>query len=190
MTRTTPRPAAALVMAAAFSALGAAHAQQASPPSLEGRWASTAPENMGRMHATRSFVFEGDRWRVQFHAFADADAKAPLFTLDVGGVFVLGGPSAKVPGAWEGVFPAQYRRITADSEAGAAMFAGMGCALEAGKPVALVAQGCGFVPPLMQAMGEYDLVAVKAGQLFLGDRAGDLTKARPETLTPFALQRR
>lgn len=159
-------------------------------PVLLGHWESVAPEDMGQTHATRSFNFEGGRWRVQFRAFADAGAKQPLFTLDVGGVFVIGGPSAKVSGAWEGVFPAQYRRITAESDAGAALFAGMGCVLKPGQSVELINQGCGFVPALMQAMGEYDLVVLKGGQLFLGDRAGDLTKLRPEALTRFPLTQR
>lgn len=186
----TPRAAllALALMAAGIVPAGAQPLGQA--PVLLGHWASVAPENMGQMHTTRSFNFEGDRWRVQLRAFADADAKQPLFTLDVGGVFVLGGPSAKVSGAWEGVFPAQYRRITAESDAGAAMFAGMGCVLKPGQAVALTNQGCGFVPALMQAMGEYDLVALKGGQLFLGDRAGDLTKLRPEALTRFPLTQR
>ena len=159
-------------------------------PALVGQWESAGPEDLGRMFATRSFNFDGDHWRVSFRTFADAEMRRALFTLEAGGVFVLGGQSAKVPAAWEGVFPAQYRRITADSDAGAALFASMGCTLRPGQPVSLTVQGCGFVPSLMQAMGEYDLVLVKDVQLFFGDRSGDLSKARPDKLTPFALRRR
>ncbi len=67
------------------------------------------------------------------------------------------------------------------------MFAEQGCALAVGEALDLIDQGCGFVPPLMTAMGEYDLVAMRGGQLFLGDRAGDLTKERPASLTPYPL---
>jgi hypothetical protein len=41
----------------------------------------------------------------------------------------------------------------------------------------------------MQNMGEYDLVAIRNGQLFFGDRSGDLSKARPDKLTPYPLRR-
>jgi hypothetical protein len=41
----------------------------------------------------------------------------------------------------------------------------------------------------MQAMGEYGLVALRGQRLFFGDRAGDLTKARPEKLTAYPLIR-
>ena len=59
--------------------------------------------------------------------------------------------------------------------------------LEEGATKHLVSEGCGFLPALTRAMGEYDLVAMKDGQFFFGDRAGDLTKARPTMLTPFPL---
>ena len=182
---------AALALLGAVEAFAQAH--QEAPvmaPVLAGQWDSAGPEETGRMFATRSFNFDGDRWRVRFRTFADAEMRQALFTLEVGGVFALGGPSAKVPGAWEGVFPAQYRRIMADSDAGVALFASMGCTLRPGQAVSLTAQGCGFVPSLMQAMGEYDLVSVKEGQLFFGDRAGDLAKARPDKLTAFPLRKR
>ena len=104
-------------------------------------------------------------------------------------VYALGEPSAQVPGAREGVFPALSRSVTADSDAGVQMFATMGCRLQRGQETLLLNSGCGFVPGLMQAMGEYDVVAVVQGQLFCGDRAGDLTKARPAKLTPYPLRR-
>ena len=162
----------------------------AEPPVLDGHWVSAAPEAQGPLFATRDFTFDGDGWSVLYSAYGDQDATAPLFTLEVGGHFVLGGPSATVEGATEGVFPATHRRISAQSEAGAAMFAGMGCTLMVGEAKDLTTEGCGFVPSLMSAMGEYDLVAVRDGQLFFGDRSGDLTKARPTALTPYPLVRR
>lgn len=159
----------------------------AEPPALAGRWVSAAPEAMGPIQGTRDFAFEADRWSVTFTAFADPEAAQALFRLDVGGRFVLGGPSAAVDGAFEAIFPADRRRITALSEAGVQMFAAQGCALQVGVALDLTSQGCGFVPSLMAAMGEYDLVAMRDGRLFLGDRAADLSKARPTALTPFPL---
>lgn len=158
-------------------------------PNLQGDWESIASETNGPIFATRAFHFEDDRWKVAFHAFADADRKVPLFSLDVGGMFVIGDLSATVTDAYEGVFPARYRKITADSDAGVNFFASMGCTLHKGEVKNLLSQGCGFIPGLMQAMGEYDLVSIKNGELFFGDRSGDLTKARPVKLTAFALRK-
>lgn len=165
-------------------------AQAQEPPRLAGNWTSAALENYGNHFATRTFVFTDKEWRVTYRAYADAQAKQALFRLDVGGIYVLGQLSAVVPGAFEGIFPANHRHVTAESDAGVAMFASMGCTLEKGRETALVNQGCGFVPGIMQAMGEYDLVALKDGQFYFGDRAGDLTKARPVALTAYPLVRK
>lgn len=176
----------AALSALAMSLSGIAHAQA---PTLQGDWESVASEASGPIYATRAFHFEDDRWKVVFHAYADAGRNAPLFTLNVGGLFTLGNKSETVPDAYEGIFPARYRHITADSDAGVDFFAGMGCTLLKGEEHELTTKGCGFIPGLMQAMGEYDLVSVKGEQLFFGDRSGDLTKARPSLLTSYPLRR-
>lgn len=175
------RTAALLCLAAAPVA--------AQPPDIAGRWQSAAPEAAGPVFATRDFTLTDREWSVVFRAYADAAGTAPLFTLQVGGVYVLGGPAPAVPGAVEAVFPAERRSVTADSAAGVAFFAGQGCSLTLGQPQPLVDRGCGFVPGLMQAMGEYDLVALRDGALFFGDRTGDLTRARPQRLTDYPLVR-
>ena len=159
-------------------------------PDIQGGWRSAAPENYGSHHATRSFVITEREWQVHYQAYADSQGQQPLFTIRAKGVYALGEPSAKVGGAREGIFPVLSRSVTADSDAGVQMFASMGCRLERGRETFLLNAGCGFVPGLMQVMGEYDLVAQSQGQLFFGDRAGDLSKARPEKLTPFPLLRR
>lgn len=179
--------ATAAVTALCATSIPAAFAQEA--PAIAGHWASVAPEPSGPITATREFRFDESGWSVQFRAFADAAASQPLFRIEVAGVYVIGGPSATVPGAHDGIFPATRRDLTAESPAGVAMFAEMGCALEQGVTRSLISEGCGFLPPLMQAMGEYDLVAITDGQLFFGDRTGDLTKARPDRLTPYPLAR-
>jgi hypothetical protein len=158
-------------------------------PALSGRWVSETVEDDGSHFATRSFSFGAGSWRLVYRAYADRDGRQPLFQLDVGGIYVIGQPSAVVPGAHEAVFPVDHRHLRADSEAGVQLFAAMGCTLQQGREAALVAQGCGFVPGVMQVMGEYDLVALQGDRLFLGDRAGDLSKTRPSKLTPHALRR-
>ncbi|MCB1381076.1 MAG: hypothetical protein KDK89_22315 [Alphaproteobacteria bacterium] len=157
--------------------------------SIDGHWISASPEAQGGIYATREFHIEGDRWSVVFLAFADEAASQPLFRINVTGAYVIGGLSATVEGAHEGIFPALQRDLTALSAAGVAMFAGMGCRVEKGVVKHLRDEGCGFLPPLMQAMGEYDLVALREDRLYFGDRSGDLTKTRPTALTPFPLVR-
>lgn len=157
--------------------------------SIDGRWISVAPEAQGGIYATREFQFDDGRWSVIYRTFADEAASQPLFRIDVAGAYVIGGPSASIEGAHSGIFPALQRDLTAESPAGVALFAGMGCTLEEGVVTHLIDKGCGFLPPLMQAMGEYDLIALRDDQLFLGDRTGDLSKARPAALTPFPLVR-
>lgn len=158
-------------------------------PELSGQWASRTLENYNSHFATRTFVFKGNTWRVVYLAYADAQGKQPMFRLDVGGSYVIGEPSESVPGAFEGIFMVDHRRITAMSEDAVHMFSTIGCALEKGRETPLVNTGCGFVPGIMQAMGEYDLVAVKSGALYFGDRSSDLTKARPQKLTMYPLLR-
>lgn len=158
-----------------------------SAPSIAGHWVSADLEPQGPIFATREFQFDENTWAVTFRGFADAEAKQPLFRIDVSGIYLIGGPSSTVSGAFDGIFPATKRDLTAESAQGVAMFSQMGCTLESGVTKHLVNEGCGFLPALTAAMGEYDLVAVKDGHLFFGDRSGDLTKARPAKLTPFAL---
>ena len=164
-------------------------ATQAQTPSLVGHWYSEQVENYGNVFATREFRFTQQEWFVIYRTFADKSGKQPLFTINVTGVYVLGDKSAKVAGAYEGIFPALHRSITAESAAGKALFAQQGCELKLGLALSLVNTGCGFVPGIMQAMGEYDLVAVQANKIYFGERAGDLTKARPDKLTTYPVVR-
>ena len=162
---------------------------QAAPPSISGKWQSVGVENYGQVYATRQFQMTAKDWGVVYRAYHDAEGKQPLFTIRVKGVYALGDLSSTVSNAYEGIFPALSRRLTAESDAGVQLFSSMGCQLIKGKEVALVNQGCGFIPGLMQVMGEYDLVSIRNGQLFLGDRAGDLSKQRPTALTTYPLKR-
>ncbi|MBL9048226.1 MAG: hypothetical protein JNK34_13105, partial [Tabrizicola sp.] len=87
----------------------------AEAPSIDGHWVSVAPENIGGPFATREFTFDGPAWRVAFRTFADAAMTQPGFTIDVSGFYRVGGESAAVPGAWNGVFAAFDKTVTAHS---------------------------------------------------------------------------
>lgn len=184
---------APVLLTAGCALSGSLHAQGGPAPGaadIQGQWVSVGAEHYGSHHATRSFVISGRDWQVRYQAYSDPEGRIPLFTIRVTGVYALGEPSSKVAGAREGIFPALSRSLTADSDDGVHMFAAMGCRLVRGQETFLLNAGCGFVPGLMQVMGEYDLIALVNGQLFFGDRASDLSKARPDKLTPHALQRR
>ncbi len=176
-------------MKTAFAALSILLATPviAEAPKLDGTWASIAPENIGQMYAMRDFIFDGDAWSITFRAFGDEALSVPIFTLDVAGYYKIGGESAVVPGAYNGVFGATDKTLVANSDIAVKMFGDMGCTLDVGVPFDLTDQACGFFHASMDAAGEYDLVAIHGDQLFLGDRAGDLTKERPKALTPFPL---
>jgi hypothetical protein len=183
MTRTL-----ALFITTASVLTPAAHAQTAAE--LSGTWESPEPQNLGQMHALGAFVFDGDTWSTTFHAFADAGTSQPLFTVEVGGTYVLGAPSEAVNDAVEAVFHVSRRVLTAEGEAGAALFGSMGCDIAAGETRPLVSEGCGFLSPVMQAGAEYDLVRVEGDTLTLGDRSADLSRERPAMLAAVSYVRR
>ena len=188
------KPRISTLMLSSFIALSSSYAQQsgsatAEAPVIVGRWQSEATENYGGHFATRSFTISDREWQVTYQTYADAQGKQALFTIRVNGYYTLGEASVKVQDAFEGTFPARSRSITAESEAGVQMFAKMGCQLQLGQEKFLINSGCGFVPGVMQVMGEYDLAALKGDKLFLGDRASDLSKSRPDKLTPYPLVR-
>ncbi|MFM7336557.1 MAG: hypothetical protein ACKO2N_21545 [Tabrizicola sp.] len=176
------------ILAAALLALATPAVAEA--PSIDGQWASLAPENFGGPFALRDFTFDGDAWRIVLRTFADEAMTQPQFTLDVAGYYRVGAESSAVPGAWNAVFAAFDKTLTAHSAETVAMFVGMGCTLEIDQPFDLTDQPCGFFHATMDNTGEYDLIAVKDGQLFLGDRSGDLTKARPTALIGYPLARK
>lgn len=160
--------------------LVAAHAPTTA--NLTGEWRSAAPEPMGAFHAVRDFVFTPGQWAMVFRAYADAEARKPLFTLRIDGPYVVGGASTQVSGASEVTFQYAHRYVTADSADGVAMFAKMGCTLRVGDETDVSLQGCGFVPSMLQAGVEYDLLKLEGDKLYFGDRSGDLSKARPQKL--------
>jgi hypothetical protein len=111
------------------------------PSDIAGAWRSEAPEFYGNHFATRAFNITDRAWQVTYRAFADADGTQPLFTIRVRGHYVLGGASDSVAGAVEGIFPAVARGVTAESDAGARMFAAMSCPLRPGQEKALLNSG-------------------------------------------------
>ena len=139
------------------------------------------------MFGKRHFQIGQKEWSVEFETFADEKGAIPLFTIFVEGVYVIGGESKVVENAYNGIFPVTSRSVEINSDAGVDMFAQMGVNVEKNKKISLLDEGCGFIPSLMDCMGEYDLVSLQDGKCYFGDRDGDLTKQRPTKLTPYAV---
>ena len=154
---------------------------------ISGNWISESIEKYGDTYATRSFQITKDTWSVSFQTFADEKKNTPLFTIFVEGVYVIGGKSNIVENAHNAIFPVIYRSLTINSDFGVEMFAQMGVNVEKNKEISLLDEGCGFIPSLMNCMGEYDLVSLENGKCYFGDREGDLSKQRPSKLTPYAV---
>lgn len=125
------------------------------PADLTGVWIAPDVQNLGDFYAIPTFTFTSDSWRIAFDACSDSDALIGLFTLDVGGSYVLGGPSDSVAGAANAVFHISTRRLTARSEDATALFSSMGCDLVVGQALDLTEKGCGFVPSVMASGIEY-----------------------------------
>jgi hypothetical protein len=155
---------------------------------LIGRWASPAPETIRNadgsvIYGQREFVFTEKAWALHFQAFGDAAATFQLFGLRLEGTYTLGGPSAAVPSAQEAEFFFTGRHVTAYAPM-LDMFKNVTTGIEwqAGVEQDVSATGALFIPSVANAPVEHDLVQLENGQLRLGDRSGDLTKARPQTL--------
>lgn len=172
------------------SSLPAAAQTPVSPGQLVGHWHSAAPENLGAFYAVRSFVFTEGSWALVFKTAADAEFAKPLFTLRIDGSYAVGKLAAQPAGATEAAFFYSRRYVRADSPSGAAFFQSQGCTLQPGVETDVSLNGCGFVPSITASGIEYDLLQLKGEQLLLGDRSGDLAKARPTALSAFALVKR
>jgi hypothetical protein len=164
---------------------------------LNGRWTSPQPEPIpnadgSTIYGVRDFTFAPETWRLRFTAYGDADAKHPLFTLRAEGHYTLGDPSVAVPGAREAEFHFARRLFTAHTEPFVELLNGAGAGSAPWTPGVeqdVSITGALFVPSMAQAPIEHDLVAFRDGALFLGDRSGDLSKARPAALGAYPLAR-
>ena len=168
-------------------------AQSASAPlaiHITGQWQSPDPESYGSHYATRTFTLTEQDWKVLYQAYADPQARQPLFSIRAFGVYVLGEVSGTVANAREGIFTTHSRSVTADSDAGVQMFAAMGCTLVYGQETALSGTDCGIVPGLTPDNREdHELVALDKRKLYFGDHSGDSSGSYPDRLTPYPLIR-
>lgn len=157
---------------------------------LIGRWASPTPETIANadgstIYGIRDFRFATETWSVRFSAYGDAQASYPLFTLRAEGSYRIGADSAAVPGAHEADFAFHARYLTAHAEQFVDLLNSAdsaGTTWVTGSERDISANGALFFPSVAAAPVEYDLVALRDGMLYLGDRSGDLSTVRPVLL--------
>lgn len=145
----------------------------AAEPETKGRWKSVAPEAMGNgTFCTRDFTLTEKTWALVFTVYGDAEAKHPLAAMRFEGPWKVTGPS-KVEGAREALFEFKKKSITLEDGAAAKNLGMDGCGLVVGQAKDVSKVGCSFVAPVEKYGREFDLVARKGEQLFLGARPAD-----------------
>jgi hypothetical protein len=166
-----------------------------SDTTLSGRWISAQPEPIpnadgSTIYGLRDFTFTDETWALRFTAYGDPGTTFPLFVLRAEGRYTLGATSAVVPDAREAEFHFARRLFTAHAEPFVELLNGAGAGTwVAGVEQDVSATGALFIPSVAQAPVEHDLVAFRDGALFLGERSGDLSKARPAALGAHPLTR-
>jgi kynurenine formamidase len=158
---------------------------------LQGRWRSVNVEQIraasGRLtYLTRMFTFEKDKWTVEFTIFADVAGRAPLLRGVNQGVFKAGDRLHLID-ATAMDFSFVSRTLTPLVEDMASTLTSANCGSKpwrVNESQDVIREGCAIarVPSLQNCSGEFDVVRISAGKLFLG--------ARPATLDMCSSSRR
>jgi hypothetical protein len=184
--------------AAGAPGAGGAAGAPAAAPDLTGAWASAcvAPEQGSPF--TLAFDIGRDAWALDYRVYGDPGCRAPLFVVRIEGPYELTGPSAAVPGAYEGRFGFTKKTIT-PLAASAVDFlqSANGCGGEgwAENVATDVAGGCPNLGqyPLADCGADYDLVERRGDELRFGNRPADndmcTPDERPTALGPLVLRR-
>lgn len=168
---------------------------------VAGEWASAGCEAYpdgkgGESYLTRDFTLTETTWDLSFSVFGDKDCKVALFTAQIHGPFTLGALSKTADGATEGQFAFETNAWTAHNQQMADTFTGAGCgagAWEVDKAQEVGGTGCiGVAHKIADCPEEYDLVGIKDGRLYFGERITDMcTEAgRPAALGPYGLTKK
>lgn len=168
---------------------------------IAGRWVSGGCEAYddgqgGKNYLTRDFTFTESSWHLELGLFGDEGCTYGLFTVVIDGPYTLGALSSVAEGATDGTFSFQSNVWTALDQGLADTFTGAGCGSEpwvVGVSQDVTQTGCiGVAHPIAECPAEYDLVGLRDGQLYLGERITDMcTEAgRPQALGPYGLDAR
>ena len=170
------RLAAGLVALAALPALaGDRFGPRTDIERLSGTYASTGPEPWYGGYGTRRFTFENGRWSLVFTHALDPAMQRPTFAFRTEGPYRVGAASRAVPGAFEGVFTEETKRVTLLTEDPAIVqaFGFASCGLKLNVEVDISATGCAGWKPVSVCPDDHDLIAIDAAGLYFGVRPRD-----------------
>lgn len=195
----TIRPAAAaaaaatLVLAGPLSAQG--FADRETLRTLDGIYASPAPEPWYGGFGTREFTFGDGRWDLVFTHALDPAMEVGTFQFVTGGPYEVGPAVHPIPGAFEGDFHEAFKKVrllTDDAELIAAL--GLAeCGLVPGEMVDISATGCANWKSVAECGTDHDLFAMDAEGVYFGVRPADNDMCTPDRrpaalLTPVVAQ--
>ena len=152
---------------------------------LKGTWKSEKTENLGDgTFATRVFVFNDNKWELNFILYLDSLKSKPVFNFKGVGTFKIESKSKIVEGASNAIFYFDKKYLTAltDNPEILKNFGFVG--LQKNKETDITENGFSFFPSKAKYGQEYDLVSLKGSKLYLGARSNDLSSEdkRPKSL--------
>ncbi len=165
-------------------------ADRAALESLDGTWASPAPEPWYGGHGTRRFTFADRQWSLVFTHALDPAMAQRTFAFRTHGPYAVHDASAAVPGAFEAVFFEDRKLVTllADDPRLIAAFGFAGCGLRLNIEVDISESGCANWKPVALCREDHDLLALDARGLHFGVRPRDndmcTADRRPTALLP------
>jgi hypothetical protein len=149
---------------------------------LRGTYVSTAPEPWYGGFGTREFVFADGQWSLIFTRALDPAMTQRTFQFRTGGPFEITTPSATVPGAHEGTFHEDWKRLTLLTTI-PEVIAGMGmadCGLTPNLEADISVTGCAAWPSVADCGKDFDLLAMDGAGLYFGQRPNDNDMCTPE----------
>ncbi len=168
--------AVAMVVLIASCATTGAKSKAAGAPDISGGWKSVSTEDMGNgAWATREFTMKGSDWQVITTFYLDKDMKMPVFAFRAVGPYEITTASSKVAGAYEATFHFSEKHLAILTDSGDVLkaFGFDPAGFVKGDETDISAKGASFLKSVADYPLEYDLVALKDGQLSLGARPAD-----------------
>ena len=149
---------------------------------LDGVYASTAPESWYGSFGTRRFAFSGGAWELTFVHALDPQMEKKTFQFRTGGAYRIVEPSATVQGAYGGVFGEAWKKVTllTDDPALVKAFGFAECGLVPNVEIDISQKGCANWKPVAACGEDHDLVALSGARLWFGVRPRDNDMCTPD----------
>jgi hypothetical protein len=155
---------------------------------ITGRYVSKSIEPVAgtQLFGIREFNFTGGLlWSLSFTMYGDQAKTFPIFNFRTYGPFVLLADSSIVPGTKNASFYMSRKFMTLlTNDAGTINgFGFASCNLNYGEEKDISDTGCSFLHSVSACEYENDLLSLKDnGELYMGDRSGNLCISRPQIL--------